>query len=245
MSDEFNGISKEDAAAWIKARRKELGYTQAQVRDAIGLPNENYMTLYETARHDMRKSKYFGQWLAFCRVSVEDARERLGVTTLITNASQDSSVFAMPPGAERPDGALLVRHLGLIQGAMNPQVLKKQIKTPRLVECPLAIARKYNTDDLFTLTLDGNSMACGDVQRQIPEGATVLLHKYPGRLEPRASSIVAAYIPEIEMGVLKVFKRKDGVVLESYHPQGARFPAQQYPRMIIQGVCLGFWVEFG
>jgi transcriptional regulator with XRE-family HTH domain len=252
MSEQFNGISKEDAAAWIKARRRELGYTQAQVQDAIGLPNVNYMTLYETARHDMRKSKYFAEWLAFCRVSVEDAREKLGVTTLITNANQDSSVFTMPQGAERPDGGVLVKHLGFVQAInenIRPMIKKGGIHPKhRLVECPLPIARKYSPDQLFVLTVDGDSMTCEHVKRTIPEGTSILFLQVPGPKEPRAKSIVVTWIPELGpfgVGVLKLFKPgKDGVVLESYNPKGARFAAKDYPGMIVQGIALGGWAEY-
>lgn len=242
-------ISAAQAGDFIREKRKAKGYTQGQVARLVGLPNENYLTSYESGKTDVRKSKYLPQLVAVLGITAQEMRERMGMEMLI--APTASPEETLPPEAREPEGAVLLPHLGTVQAGVPHDGVRQVYSRSqhRLVECPLPVARRYRREDLFVLDVTGDSMTCADVQRSIPAGASILCLRYPGPREPRPNSIVVAWIPEIGkdgIGVIKKFGKgkNDEVVLESYNPTGPRFPAQRYPNMRIQGIVLGFWVQF-
>jgi SOS-response transcriptional repressor LexA len=245
-SNEFRGISATEAGEYIKARRQALGFTQAQVAERTGMPNDNYMVFYERARTDVRRSKYLAPLLSLLKITTAEAREHLGVDIVLDHTSAPESVPDLPRGARPVEGGVLIQHLGTVQAGkyvMEGGVMIRKGNT--LVECPSPVARRYKAEDMFILDVTGDSMTCRDVQKRIPEGSSVLFHR---NLEPRNNRIVVAWIPEIGpegVGVLKVYKKNgnDEVVLESYNPRGPRLPAARYPGMRIQGVALTYWMD--
>lgn len=254
MSDQFNGITKIQAGAYLRDRRLEkgitdrgTGYKQREVADAIGLPQVNTMTYYESGRIDWRKGDYAQRIIEFLGVTPAEALEKLGMRMLVFDQKNPDAPI-IPPDARAAPMGVQVKHLGLVQAMMQiPKgaLSSKGVARHRFVTCPLPAASKYNPDDLYVLDVDGDSMTCAEVQKSIPAGSSMLFH---AKLEPRNGKIVAAWLPSVGrqgLGVLKVFRRKEteGVVLESYNPSGARYPAQQYPDMIVQGVCLGYWMD--
>lgn len=242
-------ITKEEAGAFIREKRIQKGYLQSQIAELVGLPNENYMTFYERGKIDVRRSKYLPKLVAVLGITAQEMRERMGMDMLLNAESPAEETLPLLHPGRPTEGGILLPHLGTVQAGVphngEPQVASKH----KLVECPLPIARRYRPEDMFILDVNGDSMTCADVQRTIPAGASILCLRYPGPKEPRPNSIVVAWIPEIGkdgIGVIKKFGkgRNDEVVLESYNPSGPRFPAQKYPGMKIQGIVLGFWVQF-
>jgi SOS-response transcriptional repressor LexA len=254
MSDQFGGITKIQAGAYLRDKRlekgvkdRQSGYLQREVAEAIGLPQVNTMTYYESGRIDWRKGDYAERIIEFLGITPAEALEKLGMRMLVFDQKKPDAPI-IPPDARAAPMGVQIRHLGLVQAMMQisrGSLASKGVQRHRFVTCPLPAASKYNPDDLYVLDVDGDSMTCPEVQRSIPAGSSMLFH---GKLEPRNGKIVAAWLPSVGrngLGVLKVFRRKEteGVVLESYNPSGARYPAQQYPDMIVQGVCLGYWMD--
>ncbi|NJK43974.1 MAG: hypothetical protein HC933_06525 [Pleurocapsa sp. SU_196_0] len=256
MSDQFGGISKIQAGRWLRDKRlqkgltdRKKGYTQAEIAEMVGLAQVNYMTFYESGQTDWRRSEYVERFVTALAITPREALDELGMKILMLEG-QNRDAPALPVDAKPAPPGVEVRHLGLVQAMMQLDkgtLRNGGVHRARRVACPLPAALKYNPDDLYVLDVNGDSMTCPDVQKTIPAGSSVLFH---AKLEPRNGKIVAAWLPGIGpsaggMGVLKTFRRKEteGVVLESYNPSGARYPAQLYPDMMIQGVCLGFWLD--
>jgi transcriptional regulator with XRE-family HTH domain len=243
MAEKYNGITKEQAGSFLRERRTELKLRQEDVADGAGIPHANTVLYYEKGKHDVRASDYLPAIIRTLNISVDEARSRLGLDALYTSRTDGDERI----GAQPIPQTLMLRNLGTVAAMhQNMQPGKNgRVQKPILSPCPLAVAHKYSPEELFILTVSGDSMACQDVQKAIPNGAHVLFLRVPGRKEPRKKDVVVAWIPSINSGVLKEFnKLGDEVVLESYNPYGARFPARAYPDAIIQGISLGYWLEF-
>lgn len=65
-------ISKEEAGAFIREKRDQKGYRQADIAELIGLPNENYMTFYERGKTDVRSSKYLSKLVAVLGITAQE-----------------------------------------------------------------------------------------------------------------------------------------------------------------------------
>lgn len=86
----------------------------------------------------------------------------------------------------------------------------------------------------FIVTANGNSMFEENMPRPVPNGSVLLVE---ANALPDDGDLVIAYIPELEIGVVKQFKRTDSdVLLKSYRMGGPVFWASQYPDMKIEGV---------
>lgn len=244
MAEKYNGISATAAGEYLRERRKALGMRQSDIAEGANIPHANQVLYYEKGKSDVRKSDYLPELLRVLGITVEEARDHLGLEAVFT--SQSDALERI--GAAPPPSYVQVQHLGTVAAMRKDRDTRGrngQLTKPTLLDCPLPVAHKYKSEEMFTLTVSGDSMACEDVQRTIPSGAKVLFLGVPGRKEPRNGQIVVAWLPEIEIGVLKMFsKKQDAVVLESYNEKGARFPAKTYPSMIVQGICLGYWFEF-
>ena len=107
----FNGIDPRDAGAFIKARRKSLKLTQAQVAQRIGAPNNAYYSTLESGRIDFRRStKYLAKMLEVLGISSSEAREHLGldyITLLGDDVQQNNS--SLIPAAVRAMGDQAMR----------------------------------------------------------------------------------------------------------------------------------------
>lgn len=95
---------------------------------------------------------------------------------------------------------------------------------------------RFDDSALFTLTVQGESMTCADVRFTIPEGTTVIMAK----IDPQPGDVIAVYLPEHDMGILKIFKpNEDYVVLESYNREHPPIRMTQETEFEIQGVMVG------
>lgn len=95
---------------------------------------------------------------------------------------------------------------------------------------------RFSDDILFTLTVQGDSMTCADVRFSIPEKTTVIMAK----IEPQPGDVIAVYLPEYDMGILKIFRpQEDSVVLESYNREHQPIRMTLETEFEIQGVMVG------
>jgi SOS-response transcriptional repressor LexA len=87
---------------------------------------------------------------------------------------------------------------------------------------------------LYVVRANGNSMYEENMTRPVPDGSMLLVE---GKALPVDRQVVVAYIPELEIGVVKQFRNMpDDVLLKSYRQGGPVFWASQYPEMRVEGV---------
>lgn len=88
---------------------------------------------------------------------------------------------------------------------------------------------------LYLARANGDSMFEADMARPIPNGAFLIIEA--GAL-PEVGNVVAAYIPELDLGVVKQYRQNDdgSRLLRSYKVGGPTFWASRYPDMRIEGV---------
>lgn len=250
---EAKTITPEEAGAFLREKREAKSLLQSKVAELVGLPNINQMTFYERGKIDVRRSKYLPKFVSLYGITAHEMRERMGLDILIGLESPLNESLEPHVTGQKPEMGVLLPDLGTIQAGTPNNGIEQVRRSKRMVRCPLESATKYPDDELYVLTVNGDSMVSQDVRQSIPPGAHILVRAVstPKRtLEVKPKQIIVAWIPELGsdgVGVLKRFGRgkTDQVVLESYNPTGPRFPAQSYPRMKAQGVVLGYWVDFG
>jgi transcriptional regulator with XRE-family HTH domain len=75
----FNGVSKEDAAAFLKERRS-IKFTQAQFIRMIGMKHVQYLSQFENAKMDWRRSEeYKSAIIEALGLTREELQEHLGI----------------------------------------------------------------------------------------------------------------------------------------------------------------------
>jgi len=100
----------------------------------------------------------------------------------------------------------------------------------------------YDPEEVFTLDVNGDSMTSTEVAHAIHQGYTVLVH---GKLEPQPEDIVVVWLPEREIGVIKVWhEEQKHIVLESYNPKVPPIVLSPDEPGEINGVVLGWWVAY-
>lgn len=68
-------LDPREAGQILKAARKALGLTQGQVIEAVGIPNQSYLSALENGRYNVANSEYFPALAQHLRLSVEQVRE--------------------------------------------------------------------------------------------------------------------------------------------------------------------------
>jgi SOS-response transcriptional repressor LexA len=82
---------------------------------------------------------------------------------------------------------------------------------------PTWIVERFGSEDIFVLDVVGDSMTCADVKNEIPEGSECFFH---AKLEAKPGHVVAVWLQEHDMGVLKILRPMEGyTVLESYNKE--------------------------
>jgi SOS-response transcriptional repressor LexA len=96
------------------------------------------------------------------------------------------------------------------------------------------LPRGANLEKLYVVKANGNSMFEENMTRPVPDGSMLLVES---KAMPVDSQVVVAYIPEIEIGVVKQYRKTENdVLLKSYRQGGPVFWASQYPEMRVEGV---------
>jgi SOS-response transcriptional repressor LexA len=91
-----------------------------------------------------------------------------------------------------------------------------------------------NLRKLYVVRVNGDSMYQENMRRPIPDGAWLVVE---AGAVPAEGSIVVAYIPEKEIGVVKEYARVgNDVVLRSFKRGGPMFWSSEFPDMRVQGV---------
>ncbi|MVN86853.1 helix-turn-helix domain-containing protein [Deinococcus sp. HMF7620] len=79
-------LDSREAGKILKAARKALGLTQGQVIDAVGIPNQSYMSALENGRYNVANSEYFPALAQLLRLTIEQVRE-INPSAVITVAA--------------------------------------------------------------------------------------------------------------------------------------------------------------
>lgn len=96
------------------------------------------------------------------------------------------------------------------------------------------LPKGIDVQKLYVVKANGNSMYEENMTRPVPDGSMLLVE---AKALPVESQVVVAYIPELEIGVVKQFKTTENdMLLKSYRQGGPVFWASQYPEMRVEGV---------
>lgn len=90
-----------DAGKILKAARKALGLTQGQVIEAVGIPNQSYLSALENGRYNVANSEYFPALAQLLRLSIDQVRE-INPSAVITLAPEASPRRPGPPVSVAP-----------------------------------------------------------------------------------------------------------------------------------------------
>lgn len=94
--------------------------------------------------------------------------------------------------------------------------------------------RGVNRKKLFLVKANGNSMFQDGMPRPVPDGSWLLVEH---GATPKDGDLVIAYIKELDIGVVKQYKKVgDKSLLKSYRIGGPVFWSDEYPEIKIQGV---------
>lgn len=156
-------------------------------------------------------------------------------------------------------------HLGVEHILMGAQTVHPPIES-RLIDCvgdisagngssavleakdriiaPEWIARDYDLESVFVVSVTGNSMTSEDASKTIPEGAIVFFHKPTPQMQPRPGDIVCVYLTDHGVNVIKVFEPAlDYSVLASYNKEVPPIVLSENNPGILQGIYLGHTVK--
>lgn len=92
-------IDPRDAGALLKAARKKLGLTQGQVIEAVGIPNQSYLSALENGRYNVANSEYLPGLAQVLKLTVEEVRtiNPAAVITLADPADPPRKGPPVPP----------------------------------------------------------------------------------------------------------------------------------------------------
>lgn len=174
----------------------------------------------------------FARLLDALRWSVSEFETATGVQLPGLNPGDAPKMAGLVP----PLTPRLILHAGTVGAGLNPDAGVVEHPERRWMPNHPAL-EGYRDEDLVTLDVVGDSMACEDVRLTIPEGSTVYLHT---RLEPQPGDIVAVWLERGQTGVLKVYQPSEAghVILQSYNDHHAPIVLQSGERDYLQGVYL-------
>lgn len=129
-----------------------------------------------------------------------------------------------------------IRYGGIIGAGVNP--LSYAAEASQYESIPdFPEVERYDNDDLLVLKVTGDSMVSEDVQETIWPGSTIILNT---AIEPLPGDIVACWIENEGVGVLKVFAPIDGyLMLTSYNKRHLPIILSEENPGTIQGVYVG------
>lgn len=98
------------------------------------------------------------------------------------------------------------------------------------------VVERFNLDEVFAVTVNGNSMLSPEAAETIPEGSTVFLHS---RGRPSNGDIICAYLPAHDQTVLKRWVDGNGyAVLSSHNSDHKPIVVHGDEVIILQGVYI-------
>lgn len=108
-----------------------------------------------------------------------------------------------------------VRYFGPVNAGLDFADAAEE--TIEYISVPDSISNRFDVDRVFSMTIVGDSMACEDIQKTIPEGSTVYFLEDSS---PHSGEVVCVRLPERGLHVVKKFQPAAAggyVILESYN----------------------------
>lgn len=207
------------AAAAIRARRAELGKTQAQVvEDSGGVLYGRLVSEIETETRSilgltvpkLRALAHALEW------TVDEFARATGL---------DVPTAEPVPGSVEYDPTVTIPEFGSVNaGIHEAEDPGPDVRAFRFD--PVAFdLRGRDVNRLAVLKVNGDSMVSEKAAHSIPNGSKVIVEW--GAL-PRTGDIVVAWVPEIDASVLKKYEEGPETILRSFNPLGPVFRAGEY-----------------
>lgn len=226
----------------LAEKREDMGITQRQIGDIFNIEQAT-VSSYEV---NSRKLKKAGLDFSnkFFRAYGFSESEAVELTRELFDEELKQFIPEIPPNASlaTADGPTAM-HYGPVSAGIKGH--SKQLKPyPTLI--PGWLARKYDSADIFVVTVEGDSMTCDDIRKSIPEGTEVYFHK---KLTPHVGEVVAVWLEDRDFGVIKIYKpERETSVLQSYNFKHPPILIDESNPAIIQGVYVGksepSWIRF-
>lgn len=208
-------------------------FEQDAVGDALGF-DQSYISRLEKGRLEkaMMKWKPERVWAMLKAYNLSDNEaQRLAEEYGLSVPTKGAPSFGIPGVAQ----AALAPFLGTISAGWKGLSAVDNGTETRAI--PTWIVDRFGEDDIFALDVTGDSMTCQDVKVEIPAGSECFFHS---ELNPENGDIVAVWLDDHDMGVLKVYRPQDGyTVLESYNKQHPPIVVNQDNPGRVCGVYLG------
>lgn len=179
----------------------------------------------------LRTLAYLLQWTS------QEFLERVGIpigpVPLIEEQRQENMFGWLERYGEKVDLSIRIPFYGsLAAGIKGFEMDEEPEEWSRFA--PEELPKGSDPKKLYLVRANGGSMYEENMSRPVPDGARLLVEK---DAMPEEGQLVAAYIPELGIGVVKQFHRQQGdVVLRSYAAGGPMFWASKYPDMRVEGV---------
>lgn len=226
----------------LRAARKSAGISTQQGAEAAGI-SVPMLGSIERGAHSLtsvssgsmgRMHRAFGlTWPEFLAIVTPAYGEFLPHLR-----SQHSSEISRPVDYElRPSPMRKLVYGGMVGAGINPRAHSSEyMETLSIPDFPAI--ENYDDQDLMVLTVSGDSMVCEDARLTIPEGSTAIFHT---SLAPQPGDVVAAWLAEQGVGVLKVYRPdvQQHVILESYNKRHLPIILTEDNPGEIQGVYVG------
>lgn len=234
MSLAAKDAQKPEYGRAIAARRAYLG------KSALDIENIYGSALYQKLIYRLENGKKhplsldLAGFAALLEALEWTTKEFEAATGLNVPEALKGGFETMPNVAPAATGGATAMHYGFVSAGKNGN--GNSIK-PHPVTIPTWISDRYNPDDIFVLTVVGDSMTCEDVRKNIPEGSEVYFHK---SLRPERGEIIAVWLDAHDFGVIKIYKpQREFTVLESYNRSHKPITIDESNPGTVQGVYIG------
>lgn len=235
-------LDREAVGLALRALRKTAGISTRQGAEAAGISVPTLGSI-ERGDHSLtsvssgnlaRLNKAFGiSWTEFLDIVVPVYGEYLPHL----KAQQDSGITRAVDYDPQPVRVRSITFGGVIGAGLNPAAYAAEAgEVVNIVD--FAAIENYDDADLMGLRVSGDSMVCEDARLTIQEGSLAIFHV---ALAPQPGDIVAAWLENEGVGVLKVYQPEiaEHIVLESYNKRHLPIIVSGENPGLIQGVYVG------
>ena len=226
-------VTKPSFRAILSEQRTFLGLTQTEIGREIGLKRGMVSVLERESDELIQRGPEFAlKFFKAYKFSDEKARD---MTRELFQDVLKKLVPDIPPDATAATASgPQAMYYGTVSAGIKGE--GKAIK-PYPVNIPSWLAARYNPEDIFVLTVVGDSMTCSEVRKTIPEGSEVYFHR---SLQPNNGEVVAVWLEDRDIGVIKIYRPdRETSVLESYNHKHTPILIDERNQATVQGVYVG------
>lgn len=235
------GMESEEANLVIRRRMRELGITQKELGKRVNksqawVSQELLSDVQQTIKRLWVNEPYNLSALARAlEWSDYELIEKAGVAIPVQQPQvlTSSDQAFLDRYGDRADLSVLIPVYGSLAAGIKGFEEATEPEDYRPFD-PRELPKGVDPAKLYLVKANGNSMYQEGMARPIPDGAWLLIE---ARALPNQGDVVVAYIPELNLGVVKQYQRdNENALLRSYRVGGKTFWASEYPDMQIQGI---------